>query len=234
MGVDTKVISFVTAYNLTCPHPGQWELRAKVKNCSSIENYVCLFDAVQLTFAEICKKPQLERKGNKLFLNKGNFDRKPCSPTHYQPFRFNSFGNTNCTHLKSPCSEEGQVIADNHTSYSDRSCRCDYRRGFALIVNTSQPCSCMPSKEDCSCYLKTCSMNEVLSQGNQDKKNENNNDDTKDKTLENVDYNCINETQQQGTYQCPSILNRGSRTPATDVVPVDVFVPISYIKGKSF
>lgn len=103
--------------------------------------------------------------GNKLTLNEGNFDRIECSSTHYQPLQFFSFGNTNCTHLKSPCSEEGQVIEDNGTSYSDRSCRCDYRQGYAFVNDTSVHCSCMPSREECTCFQKPCRENEVLSPG---------------------------------------------------------------------
>ncbi|VDI80363.1 Hypothetical predicted protein [Mytilus galloprovincialis] len=196
------VINIVTAYdfmNLTCPHPGQWKLRARAKNCSSIQNYVCLFDAVQLTFEENCIGPRDERIGNKLVLNIGNFNRKPCSSTHYQPLTFFSFGNTNCSHLKSPCSEEGQVIADNGTSYSDRSCRCDYRQGYAFVNDTSVHCSCMPSKEECTCFQKSCRENEVLS----------------------PDYKCVKEIEQPGNYTCSQLLDKNSIESGTaDVNPM--------------
>ena len=67
---------------------------------------------------------------------------------------------------KSPCSDDGQVLLNNGSGKEDRSCRCDYRRGYAFVsMNRSDPCSCVPSQEDCSCYLKHCGNREVLSQG---------------------------------------------------------------------
>lgn len=53
----------------------------------------------------------------------------------------------------------------NGTNKTDNVCRCDYTRGYDFIVRPKHRCVCLPSVEDCSCYLKNCSYNEMLSQG---------------------------------------------------------------------
>jgi hypothetical protein len=53
-----------------------------------------------------------------------------CLNNRYQPFVFTTNGNSDCVLLKSFCEEEGQVIANNGTSSTDRSCMCDYTRGY--------------------------------------------------------------------------------------------------------
>lgn len=63
-----KVIKAVSAFNLTCPHPGQWNYTAEAKNCS-ITNYICLLADivadVELEITEDCRPgPRRERKGN--------------------------------------------------------------------------------------------------------------------------------------------------------------------------
>ncbi|XP_076090563.1 obscurin-like protein 1 [Mytilus galloprovincialis] len=204
------VIKAVSAFNLTCPHPGQWNYTAEAKNCS-ITNYICLLADivadVELEITEDCRPgPRRERKGFKTELNKGNFNRKNCSSKHFQPFKFSSLKNSRCVFEKSNCSEEGQVSSDNGTSIRDVRCRCNYLKGYAFLANTSNLCSCIPSEEDCTCFKKSCSDTEILS----------------------PDYNCIDETKPQGTYQCSSISDEELK-PVTNVTPVGS-VPIVYDK----
>lgn len=51
------------------------------------------------------------------------------------------------------------------TTTSDKACRCDYNRGFAFVIRPRNPCACVPSKEDCSCYIKRCAKEETLNSG---------------------------------------------------------------------
>lgn len=53
----------------------------------------------------------------------------------------------------------------NGSTIEDNSCRCDYSKSYAPINKPSKPCYCMPSQEDCSCYLKRCPEKTHLSSG---------------------------------------------------------------------
>jgi hypothetical protein len=66
---------------------------------------------------------------------------------------------------KSLCNEEGQIVFKNGTKISDRTCRCDYSRGYDFVVKPKDGCECIPSEEDCSCYHKTCQTGFILSPG---------------------------------------------------------------------
>lgn len=88
-----------------------------------------------------------------------------CNKDFYQPFKFSTSGNSKCIFQKSYCNDEGQVLYRNGTNKTDNVCRCDYTRGYDFIVRPKHRCGCLPSVEDCSCYLKNCSYNEMLSQG---------------------------------------------------------------------
>lgn len=96
---------------------------------------------------------------------RGAIDGKPCERNFYQPFKFNSSGNSGCVYNKSVCTEEGQFIYKNENSQTDRVCRCDDSKGYAFIHRPQHRCYCVPSKEDCSCYFKKCSPGELLSKG---------------------------------------------------------------------
>lgn len=47
----------------------------------------------------------------------------------------------------------------------DRACRCDNTRNYSFIKTPRNLCFCLPTKEDCSCYLKQCLVNNTLSAG---------------------------------------------------------------------
>lgn len=99
---------------------------------------------------------------------RGGLDADICSLERYQPWPIKFYTNvsTNCIFLKSACNEEGQITYDNGNRNTDTTCRCDYKRGYAFLVKPRNPCVCVPSQEDCSCYHKTCSNSTyVLSSG---------------------------------------------------------------------
>lgn len=88
-----------------------------------------------------------------------------CDNDFYQPLKFWTSENSRCVLEKSYCYGEGQIIFSNGTIKKDRSCRCDYTRGYDFTVRPKKQCECEPEEEDCSCYLKLCSRNEILSPG---------------------------------------------------------------------
>jgi hypothetical protein len=54
------------------------------------------------------------------------------------------------------CSEEGQLIYSNGTYIVDRSCQCDYTKGYVFAKPPLHQCYCVPSREECGCLLKQC------------------------------------------------------------------------------
>lgn len=95
----------------------------------------------------------------------GTLDGDLCDKNVYQPFPFNSSGNSRCVYQRSHCSEEGQVIYRDGTNKANTKCRCDNTRGYDFLHRPKNRCFCVPSEEDCSCYLKICSFDGILSPG---------------------------------------------------------------------
>jgi hypothetical protein len=44
-------------------------------------------------------------------------------------------------------------------------CSCDYAKGYGFVTQPKNIAYCIPSKEDCSCYLVQCADNNTLSSG---------------------------------------------------------------------
>ncbi|CAG2254071.1 unnamed protein product [Mytilus edulis] len=95
----------------------------------------------------------------------GNLRNVDCLSERYQPFRLWSNVSGECLYVKSPCEGEGQVVLNNGSLIEDRTCRCDYTKGYMYIKQPKQNCSCNPSEEDCSCYITKCPHGSILSQG---------------------------------------------------------------------
>lgn len=95
----------------------------------------------------------------------GTLDGDLCEKNFYQPFPFNSSGNSRCVYQKSHCSEAGQVIYSNGTTKANIECRCDHMQGYDFLHRPKNLCFCVPSDEDCTCYLKICSSDDILSPG---------------------------------------------------------------------
>ena len=90
-----------------------------------------------------------------------------CRNDRYQPRKFWSYEHNKCAYKKSLCSEEGQLIYSNGTYIVDRSCHCDYTKGFVFTKPPLHQCYCVPSREECGCILKQCpNKTYVLSPGN--------------------------------------------------------------------
>ncbi|XP_063416229.1 uncharacterized protein LOC134697872 [Mytilus trossulus] len=153
-------------FNFRCPVQSHWSHRADTI-CGSNRSYFCLFDKNGNNLVEFCRdKHDFEAPGRKLIVagsSEGTLQGNDCGTNVYQPFKFLSSGNSRCVYKKSDCSEEGQVVFRNGTEKNDRSCRCDYTRGYNFITRPNHPCLCVPSKEDCSCYHKICPTKYILS-----------------------------------------------------------------------
>ncbi|XP_052093302.1 uncharacterized protein LOC127729509 [Mytilus californianus] len=143
-------------FNITCPYAHNLYLTASVK-CPAVASYTCLYDSVNKNYSENCKGPSKKPPGEKSVINLGNFDTVDCSDERYQSRPFSSTQGTNCILQKTPCNEEGQVIYSNGSTTADRKCRCDYTKNYAFVsTNRSDPCSCDPVQEDCTCLIKKC------------------------------------------------------------------------------
>ncbi|CAG2239834.1 unnamed protein product [Mytilus edulis] len=144
------------AFPLKCPKPAQWSTRAR-GFCQDPAKYSCLKNDLINGYSENCTIFDFLQPGRKHVL-RGGLDADICSFERYQPWPITFYTNvsTNCIFLKSACNEEGQVVYDNGNRNTDITCRCDYTRGYDFLNKPQNPCFCEPSKEDCSCFLKTC------------------------------------------------------------------------------
>lgn len=100
------------------------------------------------------------------FVISGMLDRRSCGSRRFQPFSLRSNFSSRCVIRKSTCNEEGQVVYSNGSTTKDISCRCNYKIKFAFVSKTKSRCFCVPSQEDCSCYKKTCPVDQYLTPGN--------------------------------------------------------------------
>lgn len=93
---------------------------------------------------------------------------KRCPVSRYQPFAYWTNSENRCIYQKSNCTAEGQhLLSNSGTTTTDSTCRCDYRKGYSYLMRPEDPCNCKPNEEDCSCYLKFCNDDQVLSPGTQ-------------------------------------------------------------------
>ncbi|XP_076088943.1 uncharacterized protein LOC143059347 [Mytilus galloprovincialis] len=182
------LVHVCVAFPFKCPEPAQWSLRGR-SHCSDPSKYSCLQNDFINGYSENCTVFDFLQPGRKHVL-RGGLDADICSLERYQPWPITFYTNvgTNCIFLKSTCNDEGQVIFSNGDRNTDKTCRCDYTRGYAFLVKPKKTCFCVPSEEDCSCYIKTChDQNYALSS----------------------DYECINSKKTKSIHKCKPI-NHGS------------------------
>ncbi|VDI61359.1 Hypothetical predicted protein, partial [Mytilus galloprovincialis] len=139
-----------------CPSKSEWRLRASwFCNGTDTKKYACLYNALQLDYEESCKfQPVISGNGVQYVIHVYP-NPEPCRKHgSYQPFALGSNVSSNCVFYKSTCTEEGQVLFRPGSHSHDLTCRCDFELGFGFVGETQNTCDCIPSKEDCSCYLK--------------------------------------------------------------------------------
>ncbi|VDI67986.1 titin [Mytilus galloprovincialis] len=151
-----SLVHVCVAFPLKCPEPAQWSIRAR-SHCQNPSKYFCLKNDLINGFSENCTIFDFLQPGRKHVL-RGGLDADICSSERFQPWPITFYTNvsTNCIFLKSKCNEEGQVLYGNGNRNTDATCRCDYTRGYDFLKKPRNPCFCIPSEEDCSCYLKKC------------------------------------------------------------------------------
>ncbi|CAC5384611.1 unnamed protein product [Mytilus coruscus] len=144
------------AFPLKCPEPAQWSIRAK-GHCPDPSRYFCLKNDLINGYSENCTVFDFLNPGRKHVL-RGGLDADICSPERYHPLSiiFQTNVSTNCYFLKTKCNEEGQVVYSPGNRTTDITCSCDYTRGYNFLVKPRDSCFCVPSEEDCSCIIKTC------------------------------------------------------------------------------
>ncbi|XP_076070588.1 uncharacterized protein LOC143042207 isoform X1 [Mytilus galloprovincialis] len=194
-----------SGFSFHCPVQSHWKHIAEHR-CGSVDSYFCLFNRNDHYFTEFCRKQSdFEAPGQKLIVagsSNGTLQGADCNSEFYQPFKFLSSGSSRCVYEKSYCSGEGQVVFTNGTLENDRSCRCDYTRGYDFVNKPRHRCYCAPSEEDCSCHLKLCQSNYILS----------------------PDYECLNENEWKPNFHCNLI--------STVVLPKDTETSLSVDKSS--
>ncbi|CAC5392570.1 unnamed protein product [Mytilus coruscus] len=163
------ILTCTNGYDWKCPHSSQWNLTSRSYGCSDQNIYICLFDAsesigLKVVFTGKCGPLDLSREGFRYILTP-DLNQVPCTASRYQPFTFTTNGNSQCVLSKSVCNASGQILANNGSSSTDISCRCDYRRNYDYIIPPKNPCSCKPAEEDCSCYIRKCEDDKVMIAG---------------------------------------------------------------------
>ncbi|CAC5362191.1 OBSCN [Mytilus coruscus] len=178
------LVHVCVAFPLKCPEPAQWSFRAR-GHCPDPSKYYCLKNDLINGFSENCIIFDFLQPGRKNVL-RGGLDADICSSERYQPWPIKFYTNvsTNCIFLKTACNEEGQLLHGKGNRNTDTTCRCDYTGGYDFLIKPQNLWFCVPSEEDCSCYLKTCQDSRyVLSQ----------------------DYECINSKKNISMSQCNPI-----------------------------
>lgn len=144
-----------TSFYFDCSKLQFWERKNVICN-ESTPIYHCAWDLFTNRYEKICRaKPILIRIGNRPTIQ-GGLHYGMCREDRYQPFHIVSNRTADCCYLKNNCTEEGQVICENMSGDRDRTCRCDYSRGYTFVKSPKNKISCTPSEEDCSCYIKVC------------------------------------------------------------------------------
>ncbi|CAC5415255.1 unnamed protein product [Mytilus coruscus] len=87
-----QVIAVTFVYELKCPAPGHWRLRARKFYCG--QNYVCLLRSPENSYRETCDGLDYSSTGSKLIFEP-YYNKAGCSYKRYQPFPFSTDGNNN-------------------------------------------------------------------------------------------------------------------------------------------
>lgn len=148
-----------------CPENVNWNLAAHVICPSNYQKFHCLEIANGMYFwncSDIKRIPAGEYPVLDSF--SFNINSKQCPLNAFQPRPMFSNTDFHCVLEKSKCTEEGSITRSLGTTSEDVKCSCDYTRGYAFQTAPVNECYCIPSQEDCSCYLKKCNESYILNQ----------------------------------------------------------------------
>ncbi|VDI49340.1 Hypothetical predicted protein [Mytilus galloprovincialis] len=154
-----QLVVVTLVYELRCPAPGHWRLRARKFYCG--QSYVCLLRSPENSYRETCDGLDYSSTGSKLIFEP-YFNKARCSYKRYQPFPFSTDGNNKCVYQKSFCNEEGQIVHREGSMINDTTCGCDSSQGYIFVIKPEHNCYCIPSKEDCTCHKLSCNDKDTL------------------------------------------------------------------------
>ncbi|XP_063408958.1 uncharacterized protein LOC134692437 [Mytilus trossulus] len=191
--LQLQIFSICYGYDMQCPDQTQRSTRARAI-CADPLKYSCLDDSSKtyyvnrkkiVGYSENCTRFDKEGAGKKMVI-RGGLDGINCDKYRYQPIPFLTNASHQCLFQKTMCTEEGQVVANDSKTKADISCRCDYTNGYGFLTRPAHLCFCIPSEEDCSCYLKKCNYNEKLSS----------------------EYRCVNASNEESGFKCSNVNKR--------------------------
>ncbi|CAG2232371.1 unnamed protein product [Mytilus edulis] len=174
--IFNKILSFgficsIVGYDLQCPHQSQRAPRIQSVCYGNSSAYSCLNDTRKKHYIEFCtdRTDNYVRAGLKYVIS-------------------GTFRNSQCIGI-------GQFIYNNISTIYEATCGCDYKRGYAFVSKTRDPCFCLPSEEDCSCYIKECQTHTSLS----------------------PDYECTSTNLTNVKFYCKPFTNRSTHPNKTDL-----------------
>ncbi|CAG2189578.1 TTN [Mytilus edulis] len=100
------------------------------------KHYHCLEIVQSKDFLQICIGPERIEEGQYPVFQDSTAKfifPKTCVSSRYQPRPLFTYERNECLYEKSSCTEEGQIIFSNGSAIDDRTCRCDYTKGYAFI-----------------------------------------------------------------------------------------------------
>ncbi|XP_076081155.1 uncharacterized protein LOC143052069 [Mytilus galloprovincialis] len=182
-------------WNMRCPSQSEWGVISSwVCNGTETKKYTCLYNAIRRQYEESCKfQPVISGNGSQYVISVYP-NSEPCrNYDRYQPFPLGSNAGSDCVFQKSTCSEEGNILFHHGSPKTDLSCRCNFQKGFGFVNEIPNRCDCIPSQEDCSCYLKQCPLGHRLIS----------------------DYACLHEDDRKHIVKCPEMGPENSRKMTT-------------------
>nr|XP_022297228.1 uncharacterized protein LOC111106729 isoform X2 [Crassostrea virginica] len=155
---------------LVCPSLSSWDTRSRVYCRHNPSMYHCLRGATGIIM-ETCLEPRFIEKGFYPVLSRNMKNLIPieCPASRYQPHgqMSNEFKQVTCSYLKSSCDGIGQEICGQGNHLEDRTCRCDYTKGYRpmmYLLSNPRNSSCFhPTSDGTECLKFPCPKNKELS-----------------------------------------------------------------------
>ena len=141
----------------TCPTPSEIKQKSLQYSCLNNRTYHIIWNPQRSEYIEKCLVKQWISKGKATTLDKsGNINDEDCRVGTFQRSHYESNTQCACNETKGHCNKTGQVVASNGSTTEDRTCRCDFRRGYKFFIKPSNACVCQSSSEDCTCIKEEC------------------------------------------------------------------------------
>ena len=145
----------------TCPT----KITPREFNCLNNLIYHIVRNNESCRYIEGCFVLQWVPAGNATILDQlsGLINTVPCREGTFQRHPYKSNTQCACNETKGHCNETGQIVASNGSTTEDRTCRCDFRRGYKFSTKPPNECVCKSSSEDCTCIKEECKTGYIMS-----------------------------------------------------------------------